>query len=134
MRDCVRVVVLDADGRVLLIDTDGPRGRLWMPPGGGMEAGETDEEAAHRELLPEVGLTGAVLEPLCRRTEHWGTKPDDERWFLARCDAFEPAATALEDYEAGWHKELRWWPLDGPPEHTYLPEDVLRRLDRAEHG
>lgn len=56
------VVVMDADGRLLL----GRRGEdgTWGLPGGGLEPGETWEQAARREFREEVGvnvsLTGVL--------------------------------------------------------------------------
>ena len=55
-----RVIVIDARHRVLLLASrmpDGaPDGRLWVAPGGALEADETWEQAARRELREETGL------------------------------------------------------------------------------
>lgn len=49
-------VVRDAAGRVLLLRREHEGRTWWAVPGGGVEAGETPEEAARRELLEETGL------------------------------------------------------------------------------
>ena len=68
IRNAARVVVVDETGRVLLFrgcsqEWDPPR-VAWYMPGGGLEAGETHEEAALRELeeegRPHWRGTGAV--------------------------------------------------------------------------
>lgn len=58
----VRVLALDAQGRVLLVrHSYGPDS--WMPPGGGVATGEDPLPAGARELFEELGctLTGARL-------------------------------------------------------------------------
>ncbi|MDD5900696.1 MAG: NUDIX domain-containing protein [Lachnospiraceae bacterium] len=38
--------------------------RFYLVPGGGMEAGETPEETALRELFEECGVRGEIIRPL----------------------------------------------------------------------
>jgi 8-oxo-dGTP diphosphatase len=56
----VAAVVLSADGRVLLAERRAEAGRRLAVPGGRLDAGESVEECAVRELWEEAGLT---LEP-----------------------------------------------------------------------
>jgi len=55
------VAALNSEGHVLLLKRDDAQhcGGLWSFPGGKIEAGETPETAAKRELKEETGLTAS---------------------------------------------------------------------------
>ncbi len=67
MRRIAAVALVDASGRLLLQERDelAPAdAEKWSMVGGGIEEGESDVEAAVRELEEETGLTGIDLESL----------------------------------------------------------------------
>ena len=88
-RRTARVFVFDPAGRVLLIRlvvvrAEGEFG-FWLTPGGEIEAGESEVEAAARELREEVGLDVPVAGPMYsewNRFEHEG-EMREIRWWTA---------------------------------------------------
>lgn len=122
-RPAVRILLLDEEDRTLLLRYRNPRGQIyWVPPGGGLEDGEDHEAAAHRELAEELGLGGVEIAPLGWRRRvvvPWaGTVWDqEERWFVARCDAaavdrgLDAARRAFLETEGV--SGVEWWTLDG---------------------
>lgn len=124
-RDVVRLVVLDAGGRLLLFHTHDPTypelGRWWELPGGGMDPGETHVDTAIRELREETGfvVTPAQLgAPTWRRDatfRYRGTRHlQHERVLPVRLDAEQPAVDGAE--RVGFEDEdyfgFRWWTVD----------------------
>ena len=63
IREAVRAVVISPDQQVLLVRFEFPTGTRWALPGGGIDTGETPEDALRRELVEEVGYHDAVVGP-----------------------------------------------------------------------
>jgi TDG/mug DNA glycosylase family protein len=117
MREAVRALVVDSAGRTLLVRFEGWR-TWWTSPGGGVEPGETDEQALARELAEECGLRNYELGPLLWTRESYfldeaGYGGQRERHYLVRANAFEPVPDWSAQQLAGEGiEELRWFTAD----------------------
>ena len=115
-RLAVKLLLLDANNRLLLIHARDPKSQTecWYPVGGGVEPGETLQEAASRETFEETGLADVPLGiPVWRRDHTYDFNGQSfdvyEEWLLHRVDHFDPAPTQLSDYEARSILGFRWW-------------------------
>jgi 8-oxo-dGTP pyrophosphatase MutT (NUDIX family) len=130
-RRAARVLLVDDDGRVLLFRGGDPgrpeAGTWWFTPGGGIEVGETAEQAARREVLEETGqalgdLGEVVLEDSSQFA--FGGVDYDQRsvFYLVRTAAFEVDRSRWSPIEVASIVGARWWPvseLAGSQEPVY---------------
>lgn len=91
IRPSARVLLLDADDRVFMFRihdpsaTQGPNpitADFWLLPGGGVEPGETYEQAALREVFEETGLTDVELGPCLWTQDKIVGSPTGEPWHV----------------------------------------------------
>lgn len=117
VRRVSRVVLLDADDRILLLhgfEPHRPAETWWFTPGGGLEGTETREEAALRELAEETGITEATLGPLlwkrrCAFPFDGRRWEQDEWYYLARTDRTATDTAGHTDLERRSVSGLKWW-------------------------
>ena len=128
MRDAARGVIVAPDGRTLLIRYVTAYNAWWIPPGGGVHAGETDEETLRRELHEEVGLAEFELGPLLFEREHYfsldGFCGQRNRYYLVRVPHFEVE-------QLGEGSEARWFTVDELRALADPPRDIDELVSSA---
>jgi 8-oxo-dGTP diphosphatase len=110
-------MLFDESGAILLIRFGVPREYgefvFWALPGGEIEPGETEADAAVREVKEELGIAVAVEGPVYRDPNmflHQGEMQDNVDFlFRARCGGAEPRLLGVTVEEIGIMKEMRWW-------------------------
>lgn len=119
-RPSARLLVVDAKGRLLLFRFVYGKGALtgrvfWATPGGGLDPGESFEQAACREAFEELGLRVEDPGPQVARRQVRLTLPDgqladaDERFYLLRVDALAVSQRHWTELEREVMVAHRWW-------------------------
>lgn len=121
------VRVVDRQAQAVLIGRIGRNGRLrWSMPKGHVEAGETLEQTAIREVREETGIVGSVIAPL---GSFRYTFTQQGRHVSKRVHHFLMQAKSGELSDADIEvAEVRWVPLDRLQQMLAFPAE--RRIAR----
>lgn len=135
IRKSARIVLLNDRDEVCLFLHTGKLRSYWMLPGGGVEDGESWEDAALREMWEETGISGVPIGPLlwtrrARQRYNGRMLLADERYYLVRCGM----QTVTNEYQFEEEKRLytrhAWWSLPGirTSSDTFYPERLADLL------
>lgn len=143
-RASARLLVLDPAGLLLLFRFVHRTGALagqdyWATPGGGVEDGETFEQAALRELEEETGMRAASAGREVGQRTFVLQLPSgervmaDERYFLIHAASGTVSHDGWTAEEAGMMSEHRWWSVSDLAHtgETVWPDNLAALLEQA---
>ena len=134
-RTTARLALFDSRGRILLfLHADGLGRTFWATPGGGIEEGESPEQAARREAAEELGASDVELTYLWTSLTEFEFADKD----VSQTEAFfqvtgNPGVLGPE-VEATHRRERilesRWWAADEieASRDRILPLDLAKRV------
>ena len=126
MRVRVAAIVIQ-EGQVLLVATKRGRPGYLVPPGGGVEAGETVREAVEREVAEEAGMAVRAGDLLAYRELRLGAQVTLELYLGA---TLVDAGEAISPEGRGVH----WVPCDALASHRFFPAGLPDLCVRAQAG
>ena len=122
-RPCVGIMLMNAAGHIFVGQRVDQEGDAWQMPQGGVDAGETDRDAAYRELWEETGVTAAQVKLLAQTDEKirydlpheivpkiWKGKyrGQEQKWFLFRFHGTDADINIQTDHPE--FSEWKWMP------------------------
>ena len=135
VRSAARLVLFDESRRVLLLRHNDGHGReFWATPGGGLEPGETVEQAARREAAEELGATNVELTLLWTGNTQFRfgdrTISQTETFFLVTEHARLLGPEVEEAHRVEGILEARWWTLEDIESsgEMIFPTDLVNRV------
>lgn len=143
-RPAARLLLLDQFGCVLLFKFVFKSGALagrqyWATPGGGLEEGETYEDAALRELREETGLHADRAGSSIGSRSFELQLPDgelvraEEQFFVMRAERGAISDSGWTDLEREIMADHRWWSVEELLDSTDIifPDGIVALLEIA---
>jgi 8-oxo-dGTP diphosphatase len=102
-------IIIDNEGRLLLLHRNTPKRKQWETPGGKVREGESAVDAARREAQEELGVSVKITKELGRRQFTEDGYVMEYIWFLAVMEDNKPIPmeTTHDDLRFFTWEELR---------------------------
>ena len=146
IRKSSRAIVLNKQNQIFLFrytfDFFAEQEAIWITPGGGLDDGESFEEALKRELFEELGMKLTEPAPFVfYRTPLYELKNgekvrSEERFYLVRLDKAEFSYIGWTESENRRMTAGKWWSVEEIrlSEETFFSEDILEIIERLSRG
>ena len=96
----------------------------WETPGGKIEANESQEDAAKREVLEEINLSVSIIKRIGMESFREDKHEMDYVWFLAKIENGEPKILETNKYD-----QLAYWSFDELAEMNDLSPNTKNLVD-----
>ncbi len=115
---------------ILLVQHKKGNMSYWIPPGGGVEAGELIHNAVRREVKEETNVDVSVKRPIYYDDFFGGTKHHMEFFFLCEYEGgqVELGEDHEKDSREGMLKDVKFVPMDELQDYTILPHQLKIQL------
>lgn len=142
-RPSARIILLNPDNCALMFHFVHERGilagqRHWATPGGGIEAGESPQAAAARELVEETGFELPLSDVIATRTVDFRLETGEvlrahESYFAAFAPHGRIDSSRWNAFERRVMQDHRWWGVEelAQTSETFFPENMAEMIARA---
>ena len=138
IRNTVRVLLLNDKNEILLIRIKKTENPFWFTVGGGIDEGESLEEAAFREIYEETGITKdqVKLGPIVWKGELDYPADDNQlmrhkqKFIVAKTQKTKVYAAQPTEWEKKFAGEMSWFSLEKikKSKETIFPKQLQKHL------